>query len=88
MKLASTFGQTMMPTYYCKILLDITILKTILPQGDKSLKFDHFNGDGDPNMHINSFMTMCSDYVFLKLFLCSLKGTMLEWYSSTPDHSI
>lgn len=59
----------------------------------KSLKFDRFDGDGDPNTHIDSFMTMCSDYhnldfVLLKLFARSLKGTMLEWYNSLSHHSI
>ncbi|XP_059067466.1 uncharacterized protein LOC131858289 [Cryptomeria japonica] len=91
--LASSSGQSFVSTYYRKSPFDITILNTILPTVAKSLKFDRFNGDGDLNVHIDSFMTMCSDYhslnfVLLKLFLCSLKGTTLEWYSSLPDYSI
>lgn len=52
-----------------------------------------FNGEGDPNVLIDSFMTMCSDYhsldfVLLKIFSRSLKITILEWYSSLTNHSI
>lgn len=45
------------------------------------------------HLHIDSFMTMCSDYhsldfMLLKLFSRSLKGTSLEWYSYLPNYSI
>lgn len=71
--MASAFAKSSMSAYYRKSPLDITISNTILPTVAESLKFDRFNGDGDPNMHIDSFMTMCSDYhnldfILLKLF--------------------
>lgn len=77
-----------MRAYFRKSSLDITILNTILPRGAESLKFDRFNEDGDLNVNIDSFMTMCSDYhtldfVLLKLFSSSLKGTALECYNSS-----
>lgn len=91
--LASISGHSSMSTYCRNNPLNITILNTILPPIDESLKFDRVNGDGDPNVNIDYFMTMCSDYhtlefVLVKLFSWSLKGTILEWYSSLPDHSI
>lgn len=91
--IASTSSQSCVLAYYRKSPLEITILNTILLTVAESLKFDKFNGDGDPNVHIDSFKTMCSDYhilhfVLLKLFSRSLKGTPFEWYSSMLDHSI
>lgn len=77
--LASAFSQSLLPTYYCKMLLNLSIFHTILPQGTEALKFDQFNGEGDPNVHIDSFMTMCSDNnsldaILLKIFSRSLMG--------------
>lgn len=80
--IASASCQSFMLAYYRKSPLDITILNTIPPPTTESLTFDRFNGDGDSSVHIDSFMTMCSDYhnldfVLLKLLSWSLKGTAL-----------
>lgn len=69
------------------------ILNVNLPQGFNSLKFDRYNGDGDPYVHIDSFLTLFTgyhsqDHVFLNLFSHSPKWTTLERYSSLPDYPI
>lgn len=65
----------------------------ITPQGVELLKFDRYNGEGYLNVHINSFMTIWSDYhnlnfVLVKLFFETFKETTIEWYSSLLDYSI
>lgn len=57
--LASTSIQSSLLAYYRKSPLDMTILNTILSTTVEPLKFDRFNGDGYPNVHIDSFY----DYV-------------------------
>lgn len=55
--LTSAYSQLSMSAYYRKSPLYITIMNTILPPTAETIKFDRFNGDGDPNVHIDSFMT-------------------------------
>lgn len=69
------------------------IINTSLPQGAKAFEFNQYNGEGDPLLHIDSFLILYSefhnpDFVLLKLVSLSLKGTMLEWYNSLSNYSI
>ncbi|KAI3446917.1 hypothetical protein Pfo_003582 [Paulownia fortunei] len=57
-----------------------------MPVGYQPLKFQHFDGKGNPKQHVAHFIETCNnartyeDYLF-KQFVQSLKGNAFDWYT-------
>jgi len=54
---------------------------------------DRYAGDTDPDEHLKVYITHVAlytseDAVFCKAFPTTLKGPILEWFTSLPPHSI
>ncbi|XP_070041342.1 uncharacterized protein [Nicotiana tomentosiformis] len=58
-----------------------------LPEGYKPLKFELFDGTGDPNMHLRTYCDKLvgggnNAQIRMKLFMQSLTGDALSWFIS------
>lgn len=52
-------------------------------------KYDKYNGRTDPQDHVREFHTMSMEFVhediyLMRLFLKSLSGQVMEWFSKLP----
>lgn len=68
---------------------DRTLYMSPFSQYFETPKFDKYRGKGDPSDHVKEFFTPCievahEDTYLMCLFLKSLGGTTLEWFSHFP----
>nr|KYP54491.1 hypothetical protein KK1_000679 [Cajanus cajan] len=68
-------------------------METLLPQGWKPLHLDRYDGTTDPDEHIDLYMTQVNlytnnDAILCRVFLTSLNGAALNWYTQLPAESI
>nr|KYP60821.1 hypothetical protein KK1_023235 [Cajanus cajan] len=68
-------------------------METSLPFGWKPLHIDRYDGTTDSDEHIDLYTTQINIYtnedaILCRVFLTSLKGTALNWYTQLPVESI
>ncbi|KAK4566285.1 hypothetical protein RGQ29_002502 [Quercus rubra] len=65
----------------------------IMPNGYQPPKFLQFDGKGNPKQHVAHFVETCENAgtqggLFVKQFVCSLKGNAFGWYTDLEPESI
>ncbi|XP_020202173.1 uncharacterized protein LOC109787969 [Cajanus cajan] len=69
------------------------IMEVPLPTAWKPLNIERYDGTTDPDEHIDAYITQINlytnnDAIMCRVFLTSLKGAALSWYTQLPSRSI
>jgi len=64
-----------------------------MPYGYQPLKFNQFDGRGNPKQHIEHFIETCNNVgtggdLLMKQFVRTLKGITFDWYTNVLPESI
>ena len=64
-----------------------------MPHGYQPLKFEQFDGRGNPKQHVAHFIETCNnagidDDLMIKQFVRTLKGITFDWYTDLEPESI
>jgi len=64
-----------------------------MPRGYQHLKFQKFDGKGNPKRHVAHFIETCNnastdDNLMIKQFVRTLKGIAFDWYTDLEPESI